>query len=116
MCGACGSRQVRGPWEDAIAGRGPRELAARAQALEMLLRGLRWRVRPWGASGFTVTRPTGGVLIATDLDTVTSAAVQAGWRPPATAQGQTLAQALVVASAQGAIERERARKRPSPEE
>ncbi|GAA0307746.1 hypothetical protein [Kineococcus aurantiacus] len=97
MCGACGTGRARGPWEDAVAGRGPRELAARARALEALLAGLRWRVRPWGASGFTVTRPTGGVLLAPDLDTVTAAALRAGWTPPVAAGSP--AQELVLRSA-----------------
>lgn len=97
MCGACGTGRVSGPWEDAVAGRGPRELAARARALQDLLDGLRWRVAPWGVSGYTVTRPTGATFVAPDLDTVTAAALAAGWEPPATAE--SLAGDLVLRSA-----------------
>ncbi|GAB3451714.1 hypothetical protein AB1207_02695 [Kineococcus endophyticus] len=85
MCGACGTGRARGPWEDVVAGRGPRELAARTRALQDLLTGLRWRVAPWGVSGYTVTRPTGATFLAPDLDAVTDAALAAGWEPPATA-------------------------------
>ncbi|MEW1960242.1 hypothetical protein [Kineococcus sp. NPDC059986] len=88
---------MRGPWEDAVAGRGPREVAARARALQGLLAGLRWRVAPWGVSGFTVTRPTGASFVAPDLDTVTAAALAAGWEPPAGAT--TDAERLVLRSA-----------------
>jgi len=59
MCGVCGGGVVRGPWEDAVTPRGPRALAERAAALESLCAPLRWRVRPFGAAGFTVTTPTG---------------------------------------------------------
>ncbi|PRY12619.1 hypothetical protein [Kineococcus rhizosphaerae] len=106
MCGACGTGQVRAPWE-AAAGSGPRDLLARARALQTLLAGLRWRVAPWGPSGFTVTRPTGGTLVAPDLDTVTAAALRAGWVPPATtgsSPGDPAAD-LVLASARRVLSR-----------
>ena len=54
MCGACGGGRVRGPWEDAVDGRGPRVLAARAEALQRLLAPWAWRVRPWSVSGYAV--------------------------------------------------------------
>jgi len=78
MCGVCGGGVVRGPWEDAVTPRGPRELAERAAALEALCAPLRWRVRPFGAAGFTVATPTGAVRTASGVDDVTAAAVAAG--------------------------------------
>jgi len=78
MCGACGGGVVRGPWEDAVAPRGPRQLGERAAALESLCAPLRWRVRPFGAAGFTVTTATGAGRTAAGVDDVTAAAVAAG--------------------------------------
>ena len=78
MCGACGTGRVRGPWEDAVAGRGPRQLAERARELEAFCAPLRWRVRPFGVAGFTVTTATGACRTADGVDDVTAAAVAAG--------------------------------------
>ena len=72
MCGACGGGRVRGPWEDAVDGRGPRVLAARADALQRLLAPWGWRVRPWGVSGYAVQHPTRGLAVAEGVDGVTA--------------------------------------------
>ncbi|NIZ91287.1 hypothetical protein [Kineococcus rubinsiae] len=74
MCGACGGGRVRGPWEDAVDGRGPRVLAARAAALQGLLAPWGWRVRPWGVSGYAVHHPTRGLAVAEGVDGVTASA------------------------------------------
>ncbi|MGI4893585.1 MAG: hypothetical protein ACRYF3_00550 [Janthinobacterium lividum] len=80
MCGGCGSGRVRGPWEDVVAGRGPREVLRRSKVLGGLLHPLRLRVQPWGPAGYVVTTATGGRSTAAGLDDVTAqAARRDGW-------------------------------------